>query len=305
MNPATKLPTWPNQIDVRENEPLAKHTTFAVGGPADYFAMAESTTDLVALLDASVDAGLPATVIGEGSNILVGDDGIRGLVIQNRSTDIEFLSECRLRAGSGTLMGHLARQCADRGLAGLEFGVGIPGTIGGSIFGNAGCFGSEIKDVLVEAQVWNNGVLQIFGNEDLNFTYRTSVLQTMPGNPIALEALVQGFTADSQGIRQRMTSLSRRRRETQPAERSAGSIFRNPTPRYAGRLVDDAGLKGVTNGDAHISELHANYIVNRGNATAAEIAALIQRARTMVAARSGVVLETEIRFLGEGFGEIK
>ena len=305
MSPTTKLPAWPTQIDVRENESLARHTTFAVGGPADYFAMAESTTDLVTLLDASVHAGIPATVIGEGSNILVGDNGIRGLVIQNRNTDIEFLPECRLRSGSGTLMGHLARQCADRGLAGLEFGVGIPGTIGGSIFGNAGCFGSETKDVLIEAQVWNNGALKIYGNEDLNFAYRTSALQTMPGNPVALEALVQGVTDDPQEIRQRMTNLSRRRRETQPAQRSAGSIFRNPIPRYAGRLVDDAGLKGIANGDAHISELHANYIVNRGNATAAEIVALIERARTMVAARSGVVLETEIRFLGEGFGDIK
>lgn len=305
MNPTAGTSPWPDTTAVLEQEPLARHTTFAVGGPADYFAVAESAAELADLLDASAKAGIPATVLGEGSNVLVGDDGVRGLVIQNRSTQVESLPECRLRAESGALMGRIAHWCAEHGLAGLEFGVGIPGTLGGSIFGNAGCFGVEVKDVLVEAQVWNGGVRETYGNADLDFAYRSSALQKMPGTPVALEAVLKGSADEPEAIRQRMTELSCRRRDSQPAERSAGSIFRNPPGDHAGRLVDEAGLKGAENGGARISDLHANFIVNGGSATAAEIVALIKQARAAVAARSGTQLETEIRFLGEGFGDAR
>ncbi len=303
MNPTTGTSPWPDPTAVLEREPLARHTTFAVGGPADYFAIAGSAAELVELLDASASAGIPATVLGEGSNVLVGDGGVRGLVIQNRSAHVESLPDCRLRAESGILMGRLARWCAKHGLAGLEFGVGIPGTLGGSIFGNAGCFGVEIKDVLVQAEVWRDGIGETYANADLDFAYRASALQKMHGGPVVLEAVLEGTADEPDAVRGRMTALTRRRRASQPAERSAGSIFRNPPGDHAGRLVDEAGLKGAENGDARISDQHANFIVNRGNATAAEIVALIDRARAAVAANSGVELEVEIRFIGEGFGE--
>ena len=303
MRQAAGASPWPDATAVLEREPLAGHTTFAVGGPADYFAVAESAAELSDLLDAAAGAGIPAIVLGEGSNVLVGDEGVRGLVIQNRGARVEALPESRLRAESGILMGKLAQWTAEQGLAGLEFGVGIPGTLGGSVFGNAGCFGVEIKDVLVEAEVWNRGGCSTYSNADLEFRYRGSELQTARGTAVVLEAVLHGTADKPEAIRRRMTEFSRRRRESQPAERSAGSIFRNPPGDHAGRLVEEAGLKGAENGDAQISELHANFIVNRGNATAAQIAALIDRARAAVAARTGVRLETEIRFIGEGFGD--
>jgi UDP-N-acetylmuramate dehydrogenase len=305
MIPTAGTSPWPNPAAVLEREPLARHTTFAVGGPADYFAVAESASDLAELLSASASADIPATVLGEGSNVLIGDDGVRGLVIHNRSAHVESLSESRLRAESGILMGRLAHWGAENGLAGLEFGVGIPGTLGGSIFGNAGCFGVEIKDVLVQAEVWSGGDHETYFNDDFDFAYRSSALQTMPGTPVVLGAVLKATEDQPDAIRQRMTELSRRRRDSQPAERSAGSIFRNPPGDHAGRLVEEAGLKGTQNGDAQISDLHANFIVNRGSATAAEIAALIDCARMTVAARSGVELEVEIRFIGEGFGDTR
>ncbi len=305
MNPTTGTSPWPDAPAVREREPLARHTTFAVGGLADHFAVAESAAELADLLTASASAGIPATILGEGSNVLIGDDGVRGLVIQNRSAQVESLPELRLRAESGILMGRLAQWSAEHRLAGLEFGIGIPGTLGGSIFGNAGCFGFEIKDVLVQAEIWNGGGHETYLNSDLKFAYRRSALQTMPGSPVVLEAVMQATEDKPDAIRQRMTELSRRRRDSQPAERSAGSIFRNPPGDYAGRLVDEAGLKGTRIGDAQISELHANFIVNRGNATATEIAGLIDQTRVAVAANSGVELEIEIRFIGGGFGDTR
>lgn len=305
MNPTAGTSPLPDAAAVLEREPLARHTTFAVGGPADYFAVAESASELSELLSAAASASIPTTVLGEGSNVLIGDDGVRGLVIQNRSAHVESLPESRLRAESGILMGRLAQWAAQNGLAGLEFGVGIPGTLGGSIFGNAGCFGVEIKDVLVQTEIWTGGDHETYFNDDLEFAYRRSNLQTMPGSPVVLEAVMQATEDKPDAIRQRMTELSRRRRDSQPAERSAGSIFRNPPGDHAGRLVDESGLKGTRNGDAQISELHANFIVNRGNATAAEIAGLIDQTRAAVVANSGVELEIEIRFIGEGFGDIR
>ena len=305
MIPTAGTSPWPDAAAVLEREPLARHTTFAVGGPADYFAVAESASELAELLSVSASAGIPTTVLGEGSNVLIGDDGVRGLVIQNRCAHVESLPESRLRAESGILMGRLAQWAAQNGLAGLEFGVGIPGTLGGSVFGNAGCFGVEIKDVLVQAEIWTGGDHATYFNDDLEFAYRRSALQTMPGSPVVLEAVMQATEDKPDAIRQRMTELSRRRRDSQPAERSAGSIFQNPPGDHAGRLVDEAGLKGTRNGDAQISELHANFIINRGNATAAEIAGLIDQTRAAVVANSGVELEIEIRFIGKGFGDTR
>ena len=301
MTPAIN-PAWPDSAAVREQESLAPHTTFAIGGPADFFAVAASTAELVALLEVATADGLPTTILGEGSNSLIGDAGVRGLVIHNRNSRIESVAPARLRAGSGLLMGRLAAWSAEHGLAGLEFGVGIPGTLGASVFGNAGCFGAEIKDVLIEADIWNQGARRTFTNTELDFAYRTSALQSLPGAPVVLEAVLLGTPDDPGSINNRMTELSRQRRDTQPAEPSAGSIFRNPPGDHAGRLIDAAGLKGARSGAAQISERHANFIINRGGATAADVMNLIERARAAVASEFDVQLQTEIRLIGEGFG---
>jgi UDP-N-acetylmuramate dehydrogenase len=295
-------PAWPEPAAVRVDHPLAPLTTFGIGGPADHFAVAESTAEFLGLLDAAHRAELPITVLGEGSNVLIGDAGIRGLTIHNRVATLEATPANAVRAGSGVLMGRLAAWSAERGLAGLEFGVGIPGSLGGSVFGNAGCFGVEIKDVLIEAHIWHAGAQSRLSNADLDFAYRRSALQSHSGTPVVLEALLQATADDPDAIRARMTDLSRQRRATQPARPSAGSIFRNPPGDPAGRLLDAAGLKATRSGNAQISDQHANFIVNIGGATAADVAALIQRARTAVADQFNIQLETEIRFIGEGFG---
>ncbi len=295
-------PAWPDPAAVHADHPLAPLTTFGIGGPADYFATAGSTSALIALLDAAHTADLPITVLGESSNVLIGDAGVRGLVIHNRSDAIEIPGTTQMRAGSGILMGRLAAWSAERGLAGLEFGVGIPGSLGGSVFGNAGCFGVEIKDALIEAAIWHEGARTTLTNADLDFAYRRSQLQALPETPVVLEALLKGTPDRPEAIRARMTELSRRRRATQSAHPSAGSVFRNPPGDHSGRLIDAAGLKGARIGAAQISDQHANFIINRGGATAADVAALIGRARAAVAAQFNVQLRTEIRFIGEGFG---
>lgn len=185
----------------------------------------------------------------------------------------------------------------------MEFGVGIPGTVGGSVFGNAGCFGTEVKDVFRSATVWlPDGVAEL-GADRLAFGYRTSALQTTLERSVVLAATFGCRDGDPAAIESLMTDLSRRRRSSQPSARSAGSVFRNPPGEVAGRLIDEAGLKGRRRGGATISEKHANFIVNEGGATAADVMALIGEARDAVMARSGVMLHLEIRPLGEGFEE--
>ncbi|MDP6507466.1 MAG: UDP-N-acetylmuramate dehydrogenase [Chloroflexota bacterium] len=296
------LPAWPGSAAVLADHPLAPLTTFGVGGSADHFAAPESTPDLIALLDAAHAAAIPITVLGEGSNVLIGDAGIRGLTIHNRVVTLEAIPANAVRAGSGVLMGRLAAWSAERGLAGLEFGVGIPGSLGGSVFGNAGCFGVEIKDVLIETNIWHDGAQSRLSNAELVFAYRHSALQALSGTPVVLDAILQAVPDGSEAIRARMTELSRQRRTTQPANPSAGSVFRNPPDDHAGRLIEAAGLKGTRCGNAQISDRHANFITNRGGATAADVAALIHRARAAVADQFNIQLETEIRFIGEGFG---
>ncbi len=295
-------PAWPDPAAVLADHPLAPLTTFGIGGPADYFATAESTSALIALLDAAHAAEITITILGEGSNVLIGDAGVRGLVIHNRSAAIQGISPNQVRAGSGLLMGRLAAWSVDQGLAGLEFGVGIPGSLGGSVFGNAGCFGVEIKDVLIEAAIWHYGARATLTNADLDFAYRRSRLGALPDSPVVLEAVLEGIPDQPEAIRARMTDLSCQRRATQPAAPSAGSVFRNPPDDHAGRLIDAAGLKGARSGAAQISDQHANFIINRGGATAADVATLIRRARAAVAAQFNIQLENEIRFIGEGFG---
>ncbi len=294
---------WPFELELKRRQPLSAHTYLGVGGPAEHYVEVSGVETLTAILRHARRLDLPVLVIGEGSNLLVGDKGVRGLVIHNACRQIRDLDDGRLQVDSGVLMGRLAHWCASRGYAGLEFGVGIPGTVGGSVFGNAGCFGTEMADVLESADVWIAGDVTTLDHQSLGFGYRYSNLRDVAGNPVVVGAVLRCQSGDPETSRRRITDLSRRRRDTQPASRSAGSVFKNPPGDYAGRLIDHAGLKGRKRGKAMISAKHANFIVNEGGAAAADVWALITEAKSAVRERFDVDLELEVRLAGEGFEE--
>ena len=294
---------WPSHLRVSRNCELAPHSYFGIGGPAQYLAYAEEASQLTELLGIGTNRALPITVLGNASNVLIGDDGIRGLVIINRARRLELRDGAGISAESGALMGQLAHFAADNGIGGFEFGLGIPGTVGGSVFGNAGCFGSDISNVLDRALVWRGDGVRWQGREDLGFEYRGSALQRETGSVVVVSVSLQGVARPEREIRARMVQIQDQRRRSQPADRSAGSMFKNPPGEFAGRLIESAGLKGARSGDAQVSDRHANFIVNHGQARAADVVALMERIRRRVHACSGIWLEPEIRRLGTGFGE--
>ncbi len=296
------MTTWPSHLGVSRDRELAPHSYFGIGGPAQYMAIADEADRLTELLAAGCDRNVPITVLGNSSNVLIGDDGIRGLVIINRARRLELGDEGRIAAESGALMGQLAHFAADNGIGGFEFGLGIPGSVGGSVFGNAGCFGSDISSVLERALVWRGGGLAWQMCDELEFGYRCSALQRERTAPVVVAARLRGTTRAESEIRARMVRIQDRRRQSQPADRSAGSIFKNPPGDFAGRLIDSAGLKGERCGGAQVSDRHANFIVNRGSARAADVAALMDRVRGRVHETAGIWLEPEIRRIGSGFG---
>ncbi len=299
---ATKVRTWPAHLRVLADAPLAPYSYFGIGGRAQYLAFAEKAADLAEMLEAGIERGLAVAVLGNASNVLIGDDGVAGLVIVNRARAIGLDDANRITVESGVLMGQLARFAADNGIGGFEFGLGIPGTVGGSIYGNAGCFGSEIASVFEKACIWRRGGPRWQTGDELGFGYRRSALLDESEPAVVIEARLRGFGRSAGKIRAQMRQIQERRRRTQPSERSAGSIFKNPPGNFAGRLIEAAGLKGLRVGAAQVSDRHANFIVNRGGANASEVAALITQVRRQVHKVSGVLLEPEIRRIGSGFG---
>lgn len=294
---------WPSHLGVSRDRALAPHSYFGIGGPAQYLAVADEASQLTQLLDIGSDRALPITVLGNASNVLIGDDGVKGLVIINRARRLELDDGDRITAESGALMGQLAHFAADNQIGGFEFGLGIPGSVGGSVFGNAGCFGSDISKVLERALVWRGEGASWQGRDELEFGYRCSALQRESGPAVVVAAWLRGFASPESEIRARMAQLQEQRRRSQPADRSAGSIFKNPCGDFAGRLIESAGLKGLRSGDAQVSDRHANFIVNRGDARAADVVTLMDRVRRRVHEFSGTWLEPEIRRIGSGFGE--
>jgi UDP-N-acetylmuramate dehydrogenase len=284
---------------VRFDEPTARYTSLRVGGPADAMARPRSRDQLAALLALCERHGLPWVVLGNGFNTLVRDEGLRGLAI--RLADLRALSrtdEGSVYAEAGVTHTTLTRFCADEGLAGLEFGVGIPGTVGGWLIMNAGIPDREMKDVAERVDYLDSaGALHEKPAEALEWSYRR--LQLPPAS-VVVGGRFATRPDDSRAIRARMREHLDHRRETQPVnEPSCGSVFKNPEGDRAGRLIEAAGLKGTRIGGAAISELHANFIVNRGGASAGDVLELIERARDQVLAQFGVRLETEVQVLGE------
>ncbi|SHK14859.1 UDP-N-acetylmuramate dehydrogenase [Alicyclobacillus tolerans] len=285
---------------IRADEPLIRHTTWRIGGPADFFAEPESLIELQELVRTARRLELPVTVIGRGSNLLVLDGGIRGLVIKmhDKFSDISVHEE-RLTALAGRSIVSAAGIAVKHGLAGLEFATGIPGTVGGAVMMNAGAHGSEVANILEFADVLDeNGELRRYNKDALRFSYRYSILKDCPG--IVVRAGFALNRGDKEEISQRIKKWSQKRAATQPlSQPNCGSVFRNPEGDYSARLLEAAGLKGLRHHDAQISEKHANFIVNLGSARAVDVLWLIDHAKETVAKRYGIQLETEVRIMGE------
>lgn len=288
----------PGQI--REREPMARHTTFRVGGPADWFVEPDSADELGAVIKACREEQVPFYILGNGSNLLVGDKGYRGVMValgKNFGTvSVEGTGLC---AGAGALLSAAARQALGHGLSGLEFAAGIPGTVGGAVVMNAGAYGSEMCGVLDTVTVMaEDGQVKQVPARELELGYRTS---SIPGKGyVVLEAKMALQPGDREAIRARMEELAAQRRGRQPLEfPSAGSTFKRPEGYFAGKLIQDAGLRGFAVGGAQVSEKHCGFVINRGNATAADILALCREVQARVKAQSGVGLEMEVKLLGE------
>jgi UDP-N-acetylmuramate dehydrogenase len=292
--------SWPG---VRRDEPLARHTQFGIGGPADWFVTVTAGERLGALLRRSHERGLPVTVLGAGSNTLVLDGGIRGLVVRlgealRRS---RVLDERTVELGGGCMMPRAALDLARAGVAGLEFGIGIPGTCGASVRGNAGAFGTEVRDVMVDCDVLDPaGEQHTLDAAGCGFAYRRSRLMDELAGHVVVAARFRVHPDDPAAVRARTEAITARRKAAQPwGTRSLGSVFKNPPDDHAGRLIEAAGLKGRRVGGAEISVKHANFILNVDRATAADVLALAGLAHDTVLARFGVDLEREIVCIGE------
>ncbi|WP_423409963.1 UDP-N-acetylmuramate dehydrogenase [Heyndrickxia sp. MSNUG] len=285
---------------VKENEPLANHTTMKIGGPADILIEPSSIENLKKSIDVIKNSGLKWTVIGRGSNLLVSDKGIEGAVIKlGTGLDELEIEGNRVTAGGGMSLVNFAITISRKGLSGLEFAGGIPGSIGGAVYMNAGAHGSDVSKILEKAYVlFEDGTLEWLTNEEMKFSYRTSVLQKeRPG--IVVAAVFQLKEGNKEEIVAELQKNKDYRKETQPYNYpSCGSVFRNPLPNYAGNLIEKSGLKGHRIGGAQISELHGNFIVNTGNAKAEDVLGLIQHVKDTVLDLHGVKMETEVEIIG-------
>lgn len=284
---------------VRENEPMKLHTTFRVGGPADVFVTPDMKS-LPSVIALCKKYHLPYYVIGNGSNLLVGDKGIRGVVIAitNRMAEMQCEGE-QITVGAGTTLAQIAALAATNELSGFEFAAGIPGTLGGAVVMNAGAYGGEIKDVIVSATVLDaEGNVRELSTENLDLSYRHSCIPEK--HYIVLGATLKLERGNTEEIRAKMAELREQRITKQPLEYpSAGSTFKRPEGYFAGKLIMDAGLRGYQVGGAQVAEKHCGFVINKGDATAADIIQLMQDVSEKVEAQFGVPLEPEVKIIGE------
>ncbi len=288
---------------VRLQEPMSAHTTFRIGGPADYFVEAGNESVLKELLLLCKETETPFFILGNGSNILVSDEGYRGVMISLRGFDeISFregegteAGKTIMTAGSGVLLSKAAMQAAERGLTGFEFAGGIPGTLGGAVTMNAGAYGGEIRDVILSARVMTKaGDVRELSTEELALSYRHSIIQEK--DLIVLSADFAFDHGDEEQIKEQMRQLNARRREKQPLEYgSAGSTFKRPEGYFAGKLIQDAGLKGYRSGDVMVSEKHGGFVVNVGKGTCRDAMRVIEHVQRTVYEQFGVELELEVK----------
>jgi len=280
-------------------EPMSKHTTFRVGGPAEMFVMPQAT-QIANVIQLAKRYNIPVTIVGNGSNLLVGDKGIRGLVISiGKAAEGIQIDGNTMTIGAGTLLSKAAAKAADAGLSGMEFAAGIPGSLGGAIVMNAGAYGGEMKDIVTSVSVLTleGEVLEVKA-EDMQFSYRHSLVPEK--GYIVLSATIQLKQEEESKIRAYMNDLKNRRVEKQPLEYpSAGSTFKRPEGYFAGKLIEDAGLRGYMVGGAQVSEKHCGFVINKDNATAKDVLQLIHDVQDRVYEQFQVKLEPEVKMLGE------
>lgn len=290
---------------VKMNEPMARHTTFGVGGPADAYIAVSDEDQLRDVFALAHSRDLEVFIFGSGSNVLVGDGGIRALVVENKVAQVDGPSKngqgYRVRVGSGMSFATLARRMATAGYAGIEWAAGIPGSMGGAVVTNAGAYGHALSDVLKFARLADDmgNVIEMTPDE-LALSYRNSAFTrgSLP-DQVVLSVDLRLEKGDAKALKARVKELDEQRRGAQPPGRNCGSVFKNPEGHAAWKLVDAAGLRGHRIGNAQFSELHSNFILNLGGATAKDVTSLIELAQTSVREKFGIELQTEVMFVGE------
>lgn len=287
--------------NVKLEEPMEKHTTFRIGGPADYFLCPQTAEELKAVIHVCKETGTPYFILGNGSNLLVSDKGYRGAVIQiwKNMSEVSVEDETKIRAQAGAQLSKIASCALEQSLEGFEFAAGIPGTLGGAVVMNAGAYGGEMKDVLKEVTVMTAaGEILVLPAEKLEMGYRTSLVKTK--GYLVLSAVIVLEQGDQEVIKARMKELTEQRVSKQPLEfPSAGSTFKRPEGYFAGKLIMDAGLRGYQTGGAQVSEKHCGFVINKDNATAADVCRLLRDVQDKVKEQFGVTLEPEVKFLGK------
>ncbi len=284
--------------EVLENEPMCGHTTFKIGGNADLYVTVQSEEALIKAVEICKNCGVPYMVIGNGSNLLVSDKGIEGVVISTRLlNDLHTEDETYVYSGAGNMLSKTANFAASHSLSGLEFASGIPGSVGGGVFMNAGAYDGELSDSIVSVRAYYNGEIKEFSAKECEFGYRSSVFQK--NNAIILGVKFSLKKGNIEEIKAKAADLNARRKEKQPLEYpSAGSTFKRPEGYFAGKLIQDAGLKGCSRGGACVSEKHSGFVINKGNATAEDVINLVKHIKNTVYEKYGVMLEEEIKITG-------
>ena len=288
------------QERVFTGEAMSRHTTFKIGGPADYFLMPDKDTDVGRIVKICKESAIPYFILGNGSNLLVGDGGYRGAVIQiYKNMSAVTVEGTEITVQAGALLSSVAAAAKNAALTGFEFSGGIPGTMGGAVVMNAGAYGGEMKDVLTEVTVMDEeGEIVTLPADKLELGYRTSIIKT--AGYIVLEAKLQLKEGNPEVIRETMKDLTIRRTTKQPLEYpSAGSTFKRPEGYFAGKLIMDSGLAGYQVGGAQVSEKHCGFVINAGGATARDVRTLMDNVRDIVYKKYGVTLEPEVKFLGD------
>lgn len=287
-----------NNIPYKKDEPMRLHTSFKIGGPADIFITPESTEGLLSVLKKCKELSVPIFIIGNGSNLLVSDGGIEGAVISLSALNKIAVCGREIKCGAGAGLSAVCKAALDNSLTGLEFAYGIPGSVGGALFMNAGAYGGEMSDAVVSADcITPDGNAVTLTAEEMHLGYRTSVFKS--GGMIITSVTLRLSQGNKDGIKEKMNELIMRRKQKQPLEYpSAGSAFKRPVGNYAGALIEKNGLKGAAVGGAQVSEKHAGFIVNLGFATCKDVCALIKKVQCEVLKGDGVKLEPEIIVVG-------
>ncbi|HXF84996.1 MAG TPA: UDP-N-acetylmuramate dehydrogenase [Anaerolineales bacterium] len=286
---------------VKENVPLAPYTSARIGGPADIFITAESADELARIVKFLNKHEVSYLMLGGGSNVLVSDRGVRGVVILNRAKGVRFHNgdQPTVTVESGVIFSNLANRCASKGFGGLEWAATVPGTIGGAVYGNAGAFDGDMASTLIWADLLTEKGRERFTVEQMGYGYRTSILKRGELKAVVLLAELRLKNSSREEVSAKIEQFSAHRKATQPPGASMGSMFKNPPGDYAGRLIEASGLKGTRIGNAEISPVHGNFFINHGATKAEDIRALIQLVQKTVKEKQGVELELEIELVGE------